>query len=94
MLSLPISFVRMFQNLHRFYVPHNLGRLGILERENAAILNASLGVLAVRVVYSMKAALKERRIKCPFYISQNDGTLMSADYLLSPSLKQKLQNGN
>jgi len=60
---------------------HKLGRLGILERENAAILNASLGVLAGRVVYSMKAALKERRIKCPFYISQNDGTLMSAEYI-------------
>jgi N-methylhydantoinase A/oxoprolinase/acetone carboxylase beta subunit len=60
---------------------HEIGRLGILERENAAILNASLGVLADRVVTNMKAALKERKIGCPFYVSQNDGTLMSAEYI-------------
>lgn len=60
---------------------HEIGRLGILERENAALLNASLGDLADRVVSNMRAALKERQINCPFYVSQNDGTLMSADYI-------------
>ncbi|MDD9895486.1 MAG: hydantoinase/oxoprolinase family protein [Gammaproteobacteria bacterium] len=60
---------------------HEIGRLGILERENAALLNASLGDLAQRVVSNMRAALTERRINCPFYVSQNDGTLMSADYI-------------
>lgn len=60
---------------------HEIGRLGILERENAALLNAALGELADRVVSSMRAALQERKIDCPFYVSQNDGTLMSADYI-------------
>ncbi len=60
---------------------HEIGRLGILERENAALLNAALGELANRVVSSMEEALRERHIACPFYVSQNDGTLMSADYI-------------
>ncbi len=60
---------------------HEIGRLGILERENAALLNAALGNLANRVISNMRAALEERSIHCPFYVSQNDGTLMAADYI-------------
>ena len=59
---------------------HNIGRMGLLERENAALLNASLLPLADRVVQSFASALEDRKIKCPFYISQNDGTLMSAGF--------------
>jgi len=59
---------------------HAIGRLGLLERENAALLNASLLPLADRVVDSLKRALADSDVGCPFYISQNDGTLMSADY--------------
>jgi N-methylhydantoinase A/oxoprolinase/acetone carboxylase beta subunit len=59
---------------------HNIGRMGLLERENAALLNASLLPLADRVVQSFASALKDRQIDCPFYISQNDGTLMSAEF--------------
>ena len=59
---------------------HNIGRMGLLERENAALLNASLLPLADRVVQSFASALKDRQINCPFYISQNDGTLMSAGF--------------
>jgi N-methylhydantoinase A/oxoprolinase/acetone carboxylase beta subunit len=57
-----------------------IGRLGLLERENAAIMNASLARLAVRVVASFRKALADLRIDAPFYLSQNDGTLMSAEY--------------
>jgi len=59
---------------------HNIGRMGLLERENAALLNASLLPLADRVFQSFASALEDRKIKCPFYISQNDGTLMSAGF--------------
>ena len=59
---------------------HNIGRMGLLERENAALLNASLLPLADRVIQSFASALEDRKIKCPFYISQNDGTLMSAGF--------------
>ncbi len=59
---------------------HTIGRIGLLERENAAILNACLGELAQHVVQAFRKALAEMQIAAPFYISQNDGTLMSAEF--------------
>ena len=59
---------------------HEIGRMGILERENAAILNACLGDLAQAIVDSFRKALKDMKIDAPFYLSQNDGTLMGADF--------------
>lgn len=58
-----------------------IGRLGLLERENAAIMNASLAALSKKVVSSFREALKTLNINAPFYISQNDGTLMSAEFV-------------
>ncbi|WP_417594027.1 hydantoinase/oxoprolinase N-terminal domain-containing protein [Parasphingorhabdus sp.] len=58
-----------------------LGRVGLLERENAAIMNASLRPLAAKITAAFKHALHDQGITAPFYISQNDGTLMSADYM-------------
>ena len=58
-----------------------IGRIGLLERENAAIMNASLADLSSRVVSSFRRALEELKIDAPFFISQNDGTLMSADFV-------------
>lgn len=60
---------------------HEIGRVGFLERENASIMNASLADLSRKVVSSFRDALKELDIKAPFFISQNDGTLMSPDYV-------------
>ncbi len=57
-----------------------IGRIGLLERENAAIMNSCLRQLAARTIDGFKAALDELRITAPFYISQNDGTLMNADF--------------
>lgn len=59
---------------------HQIGGMGLLERENAAILNTSLRPLANNVVQAFRDALAARDIRCPFYISQNDGTLMSAEF--------------
>lgn len=56
-----------------------IGRMGILERENAAVMNASLAQLSQEVVASFGAALARLCITAPFYISQNDGTLMNAE---------------
>ena len=55
------------------------GRIGLLERENAAAMNASLSQLARTVVGSFRQALKTLGIEGAFYISQNDGTLMRAE---------------
>jgi N-methylhydantoinase A/oxoprolinase/acetone carboxylase beta subunit len=58
-----------------------VGRVGLLERENAAIMNASLRPLAATITSAFRRALAELGIAAPFYISQNDGTLMSADHM-------------
>ena len=60
-------------------VSHEIGRVGLLERENASIMNAALSDLSMHVVRSFRQALKELGIQAPFYISQNDGTLMTAE---------------
>ncbi|MXX30413.1 MAG: hydantoinase/oxoprolinase family protein, partial [Gammaproteobacteria bacterium] len=56
-----------------------IGRMGILERENAAVMNASLAQLSREVIRSFNNALKQLKIAAPFFISQNDGTLMKAE---------------
>jgi len=60
---------------------HRVGRSGILERENATIMNACLADLSVQVVNAFRSALDQLEINAPFFISQNDGTLMSAYYV-------------
>lgn len=58
----------------------DFGRLGLLERENATAINASLVALAKHVIGAFREALRSLQILAPFFISQNDGTLMTADY--------------
>ncbi len=62
-------------------ISSELGRVGLLERENAGIMNASLRPLAAMITAAFARALADLGIEAPFYISQNDGTLMSADYM-------------
>lgn len=58
-----------------------IGRVGLLERENATIMNASLADLSSTVIRSFRSALRQLEITAPFYVSQNDGTLMSAEFV-------------
>ncbi|ACA88368.1 hydantoinase/oxoprolinase family protein [Shewanella woodyi] len=58
---------------------HEIGRVGIIERENSTIMNASLAKLAERVVDAFETSLTKLNIKAPLYITQNDGTLMTAN---------------
>lgn len=57
-----------------------LGRIGMMERENAAIMNAALTDVSNQVSAAFQQALVTLGIKAPFYLSQNDGTLMSVEY--------------
>ncbi|MFG3552529.1 hydantoinase/oxoprolinase N-terminal domain-containing protein [Streptomyces sp. NPDC047725] len=59
---------------------HELGRIGLLARENATIINAALRDLATAIVESFGKALAEVSITAPFFLSQNDGTLMDVDF--------------
>src|SRR5207253_359881 len=52
---------------------HEIGRIGLLERENATIMNACLRDLAANIVEAFNAALDEFGIEAPVYLSQNDG---------------------
>jgi N-methylhydantoinase A/oxoprolinase/acetone carboxylase beta subunit len=63
-----------------FTLSSDIGNLGVLERENATILNACLTSMAADVMGSIARALTTVGIDCPFYLSQNDGTLMSAAF--------------
>ncbi|MEM1952894.1 MAG: hydantoinase/oxoprolinase family protein [Candidatus Caldarchaeum sp.] len=59
---------------------HRIGRIGLLERENATILNAALTNVAYSATNAIEKACRERGIHAKLYFSQNDGTLMSIQY--------------
>jgi hypothetical protein len=57
-----------------------VGGIGLLDRENAALINASLGALSRNVIASLQAAFSRLNLRAPIYISQNDGTLISTEF--------------
>jgi N-methylhydantoinase A/oxoprolinase/acetone carboxylase beta subunit len=57
---------------------HELGRIGLLERENATLLNAALVDLARRTTTAFTEALRGSGLAAPLYLTQNDGTVMRA----------------
>ena len=57
-----------------------IGRIGLLERENAALLNSCLRALADRTVTAFQKSITDLGITAPLYLTQNDGTLMAADF--------------
>jgi len=59
-----------------YFIVIQLGMLGLLERENVAVLNESLKSLALATVREFERALLDMGIRCPFYLTQNDGTLI------------------
>ena len=59
---------------------HQIGRIGLLERENATIVNACLRDLAETIVDAFTSALATVGIHAPLYLSQNDGTLMDVEF--------------
>lgn len=56
-----------------------LGGVGLLERENAAIINAALGAEAARLVAGLASAVAELGLRVPAFLTQNDGTILSLD---------------
>ena len=54
---------------------HEISGLGLVERENAAILNACLRPLASKTIGMLENVLVQ---KAPFYLTRNNGTLLSA----------------
>ena len=60
-----------------------IGSVGLLERENATVLNAALIDVARAVAGSIRGALERRGLAPITYFAQNDGTLMDLDYAIA-----------
>lgn len=58
---------------------HQVGALGLIERENATILNAALLSTSSAVVDGFRSALAHHELDVQAYLTQNDGTLMTAE---------------
>ncbi|GAO46632.1 hypothetical protein SAICODRAFT_97302 [Saitoella complicata NRRL Y-17804] len=58
---------------------HEIANLGLLERENASILNASILTFAKRTIKAFRAAMRRLNLHCPLFLTQNDGTLVDAE---------------
>ena len=61
---------------------HRVGGLGLLERENATILNAALRAVVARVVDGFVGALAAHGLTATPFLTQNDGTLMRLEHAL------------
>lgn len=55
-----------------------MANLGYLERENAALLNASILPFARQTIASFERAARSLHLSCPVFLAQNDGTLLPA----------------
>ncbi|KAG7087259.1 hypothetical protein E1B28_013239 [Marasmius oreades] len=56
----------------------DVAQIGLLERENASILNASISTFAQHTIKGFQDAMQRLGLTCPLYITQNDGTLTTA----------------
>ncbi len=62
-------------------ISSDIGSMGLIERENAAILNAALFRVAERFTDGFARSLSELGVKnADIYLSQNDGTLMTMEH--------------
>jgi N-methylhydantoinase A/oxoprolinase/acetone carboxylase beta subunit len=61
---------------------HEIGSVGLLERENATILNAALAGVAGDVARALGQALTAHNLSPVTFFAQNDGTLMALDHAL------------
>jgi N-methylhydantoinase A/oxoprolinase/acetone carboxylase beta subunit len=59
-------------------ISKDVANLGFLERENAAILNASILPFARETIASFQSAISRLELSCPVFVTQNDGTILSA----------------
>jgi N-methylhydantoinase A/oxoprolinase/acetone carboxylase beta subunit len=58
---------------------YQIGGLGLLERENACILNASLQGVATKMIKAFRQTVDNLGLSSQLFIGQNDGTLMSLE---------------
>jgi N-methylhydantoinase A/oxoprolinase/acetone carboxylase beta subunit len=57
-----------------------IGSIGLLERENATVLNAAVTDVAHRAAEAFRDALTQAGVEAQLFLTQNDGTLMTLEY--------------
>lgn len=79
-MSFVLATVRVSISFHLYSTTNTrpVGQIGLLERENAAILNASILTFARATVASYRAVLARLGLNCPLFLTQFDGTLLPA----------------
>ncbi len=65
---------------HPVFVSHDIGPTGLLERENATVLNAALHTVTRSVTEALVDVVADEGLEAETFFAQNDGTLMSLDY--------------
>lgn len=65
----------------RLTLSHDVGGMGLIERENAAIINAALQELSDKVVNAFRQTVQDIDMSADLYFSQNDGTLVDAEHV-------------
>lgn len=63
----------------RIIPSHLIGGFGLLERENATILNAALAAAGHELIDELSRALQRHDCGAELFLAQNDGNLLSAD---------------
>ncbi|MEA2444921.1 MAG: hypothetical protein QOJ12_2213 [Thermoleophilales bacterium] len=61
---------------------HEIGPIGLLERENTTTLNATLTAAVEGLASDLRGALERSHVDAELFITQNDGTLMAVDHAL------------
>ncbi|MFJ2552031.1 hydantoinase/oxoprolinase N-terminal domain-containing protein [Microbacterium sp. NPDC087591] len=64
----------------RVFLSQDIGPIGLLERENATLLNAALYSVARSVTEALVTVVAEEGLNATTFFAQNDGTLMSLDF--------------
>jgi N-methylhydantoinase A/oxoprolinase/acetone carboxylase beta subunit len=60
---------------------HDIGAIGLLERENATVLNAALYGVAKGVTHALRGVVRDEGLgDASVYFAQNDGTLMALEF--------------
>jgi N-methylhydantoinase A/oxoprolinase/acetone carboxylase beta subunit len=75
------SAAEIIQNLYPeadIVISKDVANLGFLERENATILNASILPFARKTIASFQSAISRLQLRCPVFLTQNDGTILLA----------------
>jgi N-methylhydantoinase A/oxoprolinase/acetone carboxylase beta subunit len=64
----------------RVFVSQDIGPTGLLERENATVLNAALHSVARAVTDAITTVVAEEGLDAEIFFAQNDGTLMTLEH--------------